>query len=993
MARYLVEIIIKGTDLASSEFRKVRNEAEGANKALLVTSAANKALLVTSASVAAAGLSIATGLVVAAREGSKYADSLGDISRRTGFSISTTAALGLELEKAGEGFGSLDTVARTLTQTMQRAVAGEESARKTFDELGISVDALVAPGGGLVSVEELLPSIADGLASVESPAARAAVGVDLLGRGSLALVPILAKGREGLAAFREETERLSGGLDPEKILNAGALDDSLKDAQQAVKGFQVTIASGAGLDKYVDGLADAVSAVNRFAEEHENVTKVVLLTTAAIAGGGGMIVSVYGLADALRRLREPIKAAGGIAGVGRTLLTFTSIVTIAAGASWFLERALTAEARAAEEVEGATKSFVDTLEDEASTADDVRRAHERLEKARRDSALASGEQQFLAPTKPIAGAAESTAIPTAFTRNDRDAGKIKVQIDPDSGDTIQQSLDDITSRIEQSLGGVKIPVFIDGAEAAKAAQRAAKVAQRAIEDTPLELQIRIARGLATSAEIAAEQRRLIAVAEADMAKAQDAFNRADPGTIEDRRKRLVEATKRHADATLALIEIERVAARTAEDEAAALQSIEAAQVAIGRAKGNLDLSDEINASRSEVERMEDALITQKAAVDSAKESTGTHADAIALLHSTTKDYVTALQALADLEEQEVQRQRELITATAQRESALQRLARVEQRLRIITTVEGEDERDKQLKTLELQDAAAGVREAQLAFAVGPLDLTQQQAAIDTLAGALERLESALVNAQGAQIETASTSEGLGIALGGAASIAQGAIASIGEESVDSGALFKRAITGMISDLIRLGLQALTVRKSLAGIGAIAGFNPLGLLGLFQGGGEIKGLQSGGEFAISYESPLRLQGGGKAGRITSGMRGIDSVPAFVGKGELMVDHSTTDELKSFLSRARMSSSVDFQRAVGSGGVASRRPQSPDFGAVVSELKRIASPSVEGGSSRTVQFFYQPGYSVASSAEESRLFSHLSEGLGTFARDGIAKQAVK
>lgn len=68
--------------------------------------------------------------------------------------------------------------------------------------------------------------------------------------------------------------------------------------------------------------------------------------------------------------------------------------------------------------------------------------------------------------------------------------------------------------------------------------------------------------------------------------------------------------------------------------------------------------------------------------------------------------------------------------------------------------------------------------------------------------------------------------------------------------------------------------------------------------LFQSGGTLA-MQSGGTVAFDSLHPIHAQ----SGLVVRGTRGVDSVPAMLGRGETVLDHSITDGLREFLREAR------------------------------------------------------------------------------------------
>lgn len=113
-----------------------------------------------------------------------------------------------------------------------------------------------------------------------------------------------------------------------------------------------------------------------------------------------------------------------------------------------------------------------------------------------------------------------------------------------------------------------------------------------------------------------------------------------------------------------------------------------------------------------------------------------------------------------------------------------------------------------------------------------------------------------------------------------------------------GGQLESTFAGFISDAI-LGVNSLAdaMKNLLLSVADILIQAGVKAILPFQSGGTVAALQSGGTVVPSSSWPLRAQ----SGLVVSGIRGVDSVPALLGRGETVIDHTTTDNLKSFLSQ--------------------------------------------------------------------------------------------
>lgn len=130
---------------------------------------------------------------------------------------------------------------------------------------------------------------------------------------------------------------------------------------------------------------------------------------------------------------------------------------------------------------------------------------------------------------------------------------------------------------------------------------------------------------------------------------------------------------------------------------------------------------------------------------------------------------------------------------------------------------------------------------------------------------------------------------------------------IGENAIQN---LQSGFGSMISDMLHgvgnLGQafsnMILEIAAQAAAAAATKGF--LSLIGL-QGGGTMA-MQTGGTVT---QYPLKAQ----SGLVVAGMRGMDTVPALVGRGETIISHALTDRLSAFIGRMdTMTSAMGSQR---------------------------------------------------------------------------------
>jgi hypothetical protein len=163
---------------------------------------------------------------------------LDDTSQQLG--ISTTAlqewtyAARLAGVRAETWQASLNILARNL-----EAVAEGGTRNRTLETLGVSArDA----EGNVRALDDVLPEIAEGFSRLSNPTQKAGLATRLFGRAGIRLVPLLSRGRAGLAQLRAEFQRLGGGTTPEAVAAAAEYGDALDRLDLSVQSLKGQIA-------------------------------------------------------------------------------------------------------------------------------------------------------------------------------------------------------------------------------------------------------------------------------------------------------------------------------------------------------------------------------------------------------------------------------------------------------------------------------------------------------------------------------------------------------------------------------------------------------------------------------------------------------------------------------------------------------------------------------------------------------------------------------
>lgn len=151
------------------------------------------------------------------------ASRLKDLSDRIGFSASTLSALQLPLQQSGSSVEALTGAVARLNNALGEAAGGNETARLSFEKLGLSVDSLLA-----MTPEERFLAVADALGQIKDQAALAEAGQNLFGRGFAELIPLIKEANGSLSTYVDDMKK--AGLTDAEIAKIDEMGDALDKA-------------------------------------------------------------------------------------------------------------------------------------------------------------------------------------------------------------------------------------------------------------------------------------------------------------------------------------------------------------------------------------------------------------------------------------------------------------------------------------------------------------------------------------------------------------------------------------------------------------------------------------------------------------------------------------------------------------------------------------------------------------------------------------------
>lgn len=280
------------------------------------------------AGVMGAGAAITAPLIAAARTFAESGSAMKDMSDRTGVAVAALSELKYAAGLSGATVEDLEGGIRKMQKSIAEAAGGNQEAAASFAALGLSAGRLLRLPG-----EDQLMLIAEALDRVPDPASRAALAMDVLGKGGTSLLPMMQGGAAGLAALRAEAQRLGLVMSAESAESADQLGDAFDRLGMATGSLWKTLGSAVApaLTEQVTWLTSATLAVKRYVASHKDVVSTAYQVGGALVIAGQALsavgVSVYGVGLAVSGLSKMLGVIGGVVGFSLNIVRAAFTVT------------------------------------------------------------------------------------------------------------------------------------------------------------------------------------------------------------------------------------------------------------------------------------------------------------------------------------------------------------------------------------------------------------------------------------------------------------------------------------------------------------------------------------------------------------------------------------------------------------------------------------------------------------------------------------------
>lgn len=232
----------KGIDGAKSKASKL---AKGLKTGFKVGAAA---IGVTTAAIAGMSKVLYSGI----KDTTDYGDEVDKMSQKLGLSAEAYQKWDYVLKIAGTEMSSMTTGLKTLTNKLDDAKNGGESAIATFEAIGLSMDDIQD-----VSREEVFEKTIRAFQGMEESAERAALANDLFGKSGQNLAPLFNESAESTDALIKKAQDYGMIMSDDAVEASAAFHDSLTTLSQTTTGLKNRLMGELlpGITSITDGLA------------------------------------------------------------------------------------------------------------------------------------------------------------------------------------------------------------------------------------------------------------------------------------------------------------------------------------------------------------------------------------------------------------------------------------------------------------------------------------------------------------------------------------------------------------------------------------------------------------------------------------------------------------------------------------------------------------------------------------------------------------------
>lgn len=254
----------------------------------------------------------------AANDMSTNLDQIDKMSQKLGMSTDAYQKWDYIMKLSGTDINNMGAGIKTLTNKLDAAKSGTESAVESFQKLGFSMEDLEG-----MSREDLFANVIYAFQGMEDSADRAALANELLGRSGAELAPLFNGTAEETQALIAQFEEMGGVIGEDAVKDGAAFQDSLTTMQMSIKA-----ASSSLFEKLIPAITQLMDRINEFIASGGLDTMISLLET--LAPVIGAVVGAFAAMKIITGVVELIQGFTVAMGILNAVLLANPILLVVA---------------------------------------------------------------------------------------------------------------------------------------------------------------------------------------------------------------------------------------------------------------------------------------------------------------------------------------------------------------------------------------------------------------------------------------------------------------------------------------------------------------------------------------------------------------------------------------------------------------------------------------------------------------------------------------
>jgi hypothetical protein len=282
------------------------------------------------------GSAITAPLLIAAQRFASMGDEMNKASQRTGVGVQALIGLKYAAELSAASVEDLESGLKKMSKAIFQAETGNKEAERSLASIGLAVSDLK----GLTPDEQFL-KIADSLSKVDDAGARAALAMEIFGKGGTQLLPLMANGADGIRALQKRAEELGLTFGKEDAEAATKFHDILEDVWKQLQAvtFQAGAAVAQALQPFADAATRVLASVIRWVAQNRNLVLTVLGVGVALVTAGtaliGLGLSIKAVSIALSGITSTFSFLGAVVGLLTNPIVLVGAALVALGGYFF----------------------------------------------------------------------------------------------------------------------------------------------------------------------------------------------------------------------------------------------------------------------------------------------------------------------------------------------------------------------------------------------------------------------------------------------------------------------------------------------------------------------------------------------------------------------------------------------------------------------------------------------------------------------------------